>query len=61
MAALEKLKIDDPGAIEKCTVAMGLSLGMCVYHMYRRRMQYSVVSIWCIIVSIIVIHVTNTY
>jgi len=27
MAALEKLKIDDPSAIEKCTVAMGLSLG----------------------------------
>lgn len=27
MAALEKLKIDDPTAIESCTVAMGLSLG----------------------------------
>ena len=27
MAALEKLKKDDPGAIDKCTVAMGLSLG----------------------------------
>ena len=27
MAALEKLKRDDPEAIEKCTVAMGLSLG----------------------------------
>jgi [acyl-carrier-protein] S-malonyltransferase len=27
MAALEKLKADDPEAIEKCTVAMGLSLG----------------------------------
>lgn len=27
MAALEKLKIDDPKAIETCTVAMGLSLG----------------------------------
>ena len=27
MAALEKLKIDDPNAIETCTVAMGLSLG----------------------------------
>lgn len=28
MAALEKLKIDDPAAIETCTVAMGLSLGI---------------------------------
>ena len=27
MAALEKLKIDDPLAIDTCTVAMGLSLG----------------------------------
>lgn len=27
MAALEKLKIDDPNAIDTCTVAMGLSLG----------------------------------
>jgi len=27
MAALEKLKLDDPSAIEQCTVAMGLSLG----------------------------------
>lgn len=27
MAALEKLKIEDPAAIESCTVAMGLSLG----------------------------------
>eukprot|EP00607_Mallomonas_marina_P009790 CAMPEP_0182419116 /NCGR_PEP_ID=MMETSP1167-20130531/3516_1 /TAXON_ID=2988 /ORGANISM="Mallomonas Sp, Strain CCMP3275" /LENGTH=309 /DNA_ID=CAMNT_0024593751 /DNA_START=178 /DNA_END=1107 /DNA_ORIENTATION=- len=27
MAALEKLKATDPDAIEKCTVAMGLSLG----------------------------------
>lgn len=27
MAALEKLKIDEPGAIAECTVAMGLSLG----------------------------------
>ena len=27
MAALEKFKKDDPGAVEKCTVAMGLSLG----------------------------------
>lgn len=27
MAALEKLKIEDPAAIECCTVAMGLSLG----------------------------------
>lgn len=27
MAALEKLKIDDPSAIDSCTVAMGLSLG----------------------------------
>jgi len=27
MAALEKLKKDDPAAIESCTVAMGLSLG----------------------------------
>lgn len=27
MAALEKLKVDDPSAIESCTVAMGLSLG----------------------------------
>jgi [acyl-carrier-protein] S-malonyltransferase len=27
MAALEKLKIDDPAAIDSCTVAMGLSLG----------------------------------
>jgi hypothetical protein len=27
MAALEKLKIDNPAAIESCTVAMGLSLG----------------------------------
>jgi [acyl-carrier-protein] S-malonyltransferase len=27
MAALEKLKIDDPSAIDTCTVAMGLSLG----------------------------------
>eukprot|EP01036_Dinobryon_divergens_P028208 gene28208-37115_t len=27
MAALEKLKIDDPAAYESCTVAMGLSLG----------------------------------
>jgi [acyl-carrier-protein] S-malonyltransferase len=27
MAALEKLKLDDPTAIESCTVAMGLSLG----------------------------------
>lgn len=28
MAALEKLKIDNPEAIESCTVAMGLSLGI---------------------------------
>jgi hypothetical protein len=28
MAALEKLKIDNPAAIESCTVAMGLSLGI---------------------------------
>lgn len=27
MAALEKLKADDPAAVESCTVAMGLSLG----------------------------------
>eukprot|EP01031_Cornospumella_fuschlensis_P047501 gene47501-58190_t len=27
MAALEKLKIENPAAIESCTVAMGLSLG----------------------------------
>jgi [acyl-carrier-protein] S-malonyltransferase len=27
MAALEKLKVDDPNAIDTCTVAMGLSLG----------------------------------
>jgi len=27
MAALEKLKVEDPAAIKKCTVAMGLSLG----------------------------------
>ena len=27
MAALEKLKIDDPAAVDTCTVAMGLSLG----------------------------------
>lgn len=27
MAAIEKLKISDPAAIESCTVAMGLSLG----------------------------------
>ena len=27
MAALEKLKIEDPAAIDSCTVAMGLSLG----------------------------------
>jgi [acyl-carrier-protein] S-malonyltransferase len=27
IAALEKLKIEDPTAIESCTVAMGLSLG----------------------------------
>lgn len=27
MAALEKLKLDDPAAIDSCTVAMGLSLG----------------------------------
>jgi [acyl-carrier-protein] S-malonyltransferase len=27
MAALEKLKVEDPPAIESCTVAMGLSLG----------------------------------
>lgn len=27
MAALEKLKLEDPSAIESCTVAMGLSLG----------------------------------
>ena len=27
IAALEKLKIDEPSAIESCTVAMGLSLG----------------------------------
>jgi [acyl-carrier-protein] S-malonyltransferase len=28
MAALEKLKLDDPVAFDSCTVAMGLSLGM---------------------------------
>ena len=27
MAALEKLKVEDPSAIESATVAMGLSLG----------------------------------
>ncbi len=27
MAALEKLKVDDPAAVDSCTVAMGLSLG----------------------------------
>jgi len=27
MAALEKLKIDDPSSYDSCTVAMGLSLG----------------------------------
>jgi hypothetical protein len=27
MSALEKLKIENPAAIESCTVAMGLSLG----------------------------------
>ena len=27
LAALEKLKVDDPAAIDACTVAMGLSLG----------------------------------
>jgi malonyl CoA-acyl carrier protein transacylase len=27
MAALEKLRRDDPAALESCTVAMGLSLG----------------------------------
>ena len=30
MAALEKLKLDDPSAIEQCTVAMGLSLGQSI-------------------------------
>lgn len=31
MAALEKLKIEDPTAIESATVAMGLSLGRVHY------------------------------
>ena len=27
MAALEKLRVEDPAALESCTVALGLSLG----------------------------------
>lgn len=27
MACVEKLRIEDPAALESCTVAMGLSLG----------------------------------
>jgi malonyl CoA-acyl carrier protein transacylase len=30
MACVEKLRTQDPAALESCTVAMGLSLGECV-------------------------------
>jgi [acyl-carrier-protein] S-malonyltransferase len=41
MACVEKLRKEDPAALESCTVAMGLSLGECAGRLYRALLSFN--------------------